>query len=98
MAPNSSITVEQTHLPILEYDLCQRVELFLRGRNRDFANIAVHDEEGVLHLTGQVPTYYLRQIALECAKRVAGARNVIDELRVPNRQAVKSCRRMEVAN
>lgn len=67
--------------------LCQRVELYLRKARREFANIQVQGGSGVIRLTGQLPTFHLRQLALECSKRVAGVRNVIDDLYVPERPA-----------
>jgi hypothetical protein len=48
------------------------------------ANRVIHPsiEHGVVTLTGQVPTYYDRQLAFHIVRRVAGVRLVRDELNV----------------
>ena len=39
-------------------------------------------DHGTVIVNGFVPTWYLRQIALECIKRVAGVTGVVDRIRV----------------
>lgn len=37
---------------------------------------------GIVILRGTVPTYYVRQLAIACAQRVAGVRSVVDEIQI----------------
>lgn len=61
-------------------DLAVRVELYLQRTRPELkgVNVAVH--HGFVHLSGVVTTFHLRQLALAAACRVAGVRQVIDEL------------------
>ncbi len=44
-------------------------------------------ERGVVLVQGRVPTYYLRQVAVECIKRLVGVSQVIDLIEVTDRPA-----------
>jgi osmotically-inducible protein OsmY len=39
-------------------------------------------DHGTVTVEGHVPTWYLRQIALECVRRVTGVVQVVDRIRV----------------
>lgn len=39
-------------------------------------------EKNVVRVEGQVPSFYLRQVALECIKRVPGVERIIDCMQV----------------
>ena len=54
----------------------------LAATRRNLAEVAVLVDEGQVFLSGRVPSYHLRQLAVERARRVAGVLHVIDELRV----------------
>lgn len=44
--------------------------------------LAIMIDHGTVTAEGSVPTWYLRQIALECIKRVPGVVGVVDRIRV----------------
>jgi osmotically-inducible protein OsmY len=54
----------------------------LTATRRDLGRIAVLVEGGKVCLRGCVPSYHLRQVAVERARRVSGVRNVVDEMHV----------------
>lgn len=64
-------------------DLLQRVKSYLHQRG--YANhraLEISAERSVVVVQGRLPTFYLRQIAVECIKRVAGVTHVIDLIKV----------------
>jgi len=64
-------------------DLLQRVKAFLHQRGYGpHKALELNAERGVLLVQGRVPTFYLRQIAVECIKRVAGVTQVVDAIEV----------------
>lgn len=44
--------------------------------------LRVHAKQGTVIVEGVLPTYYLRQLTLECIKRVPGVISVVDLTRV----------------
>ena len=63
-------------------DLAQRVRLYLaRVGHRTVENLKVEVHDGIVTLRGRVPSYYTRQLAIACAQRVAGVREVNDQIR-----------------
>jgi osmotically-inducible protein OsmY len=58
------------------------VALFLGAARPELAVISVQANDGIVELTGVVPSFYLRQLAIACARRVAGVREVIDHIHV----------------
>lgn len=64
-------------------DIERRVVAYLGSRNRrSFRRLNVESQDGVVTLTGQLGTYYERQVAQETARRVAGVLRVIDGIQV----------------
>ena len=64
-------------------DLLLRVKGFLHQRGYGpHRTLAITVERGVVLVRGRVPTYYLRQVAVECIKRVAGVTQLIDRIEV----------------
>lgn len=60
-------------------DLLQRVKSFLHQRGyASHRSLEISAERSVVAVQGRLPTFYLRQIAVECIKRVAGVTQVID--------------------
>lgn len=64
-------------------ELRQRVCLYLdhTGHYRT-RSLDVQAQEGKVTLRGKVPTYYVRQVAIACAQRVAGVRSVVDRIEI----------------
>ncbi len=54
---------------------------------RSLRDISCHEFDGVAHMHGSLPSYYAKQVAQEIAARVAGARQIINNIKVtlPNR-------------
>jgi hypothetical protein len=61
-------------------DLAVRVGLYLQHTRPELRGVNVAVQHGFVHLSGAVTTFHLRQLALAAACRVAGVRQVIDEL------------------
>ena len=63
-------------------NLERRVRLFIAATRPQFARICVQTECGTVRLSGQVASFYLRQLAIGAARRVAGVQRIIDEIEV----------------
>ncbi len=64
-------------------ELQRRVRAFLAGRHyQALRRLRIDVEEGAVVLSGTLPTFHQRQIAVECARHVAGVLRVIDRLNV----------------
>ena len=64
-------------------DLRRRVQLFLHNSNLPaLRHINIDVDGGCVVLSGQVQTYYERQLAHEFSRRVAGVLQVSDQLEV----------------
>jgi len=64
-------------------DLQRRVRAFLAGRHHQaLRRLRVDVEADAVVLSGTVPTFHQRQVAVECAKHVAGVLRVVDRLNV----------------
>ena len=60
-----------------------RVSSFLKSRHfESFGIIEVKVENGVVTLSGNVGSYYEKQVAISSVLRVAGVANVVDEITV----------------
>lgn len=67
----------------VDRDLRRRVRAFLQQRGYGLQKaLEIKAERGAVLVQGQVPTYYLRQIAVELIKRVAGVTRVVDLIQV----------------
>jgi osmotically-inducible protein OsmY len=49
----------------------------------ELARLGIRVDGGTVRLSGQVASFYLRQLALSAARRVAGVQCVVDEIEVP---------------
>ncbi len=45
-------------------------------------SLKIRADEGIVFVEGILPTWFMRQVALECIKRVAGVNGVIDRIQV----------------
>ena len=69
--------------------LAQRVRLYLAAQGRSvISRLKVSAENQSITLQGSTPTYFDRQLALACARRVAGVREIIDLISVQE-EAIK---------
>lgn len=66
-----------------DHDLLQQVKSFhYQPGYGPHKALEINAERGVVLVQGRVPTFYLRQIAVECINRVAGVTQVIDLIEV----------------
>jgi len=66
-----------------DLDLQRRVVNFLFSRKVPaLRRIAVEADNGVVTLRGQVPSFYQRQLCINCCSHVAGVNRVIDQVEV----------------
>lgn len=64
-------------------ELLQQVKSSLHHRGyRSVRTLEIQIERGIAVLQGRVPTFYMRQIAVECVKNVAGVTQIIDRIDV----------------
>jgi hypothetical protein len=64
-------------------ELLQQVKSSLHHRGyRSVRTLEIQIERGTAVLQGRVPTFYMRQIAVECVKRVTGVTQIIDRIDV----------------
>jgi len=71
-----------------DLDLESRVLNYLLGyRMPALRSIEVEARNGVVTLRGSVPTYYQKQLALNCCRRVAGVVELIEEVDVASYRA-----------
>lgn len=74
-------------------DLKRRIESFLAGRNLPgLRQLNVRVDDGVVLLSGRVRSFYEKQLANHCCRRVAGVLEVIDSVDVtdPTAQPAKA--------
>lgn len=78
--------MDSPHLaPTSEFDcdLQRRVHAFLADRHyQALRRLQIEVKDGVVLLSGTLPTFHQRQVALDCARHVAGVLRVIDRLNV----------------
>ena len=66
-----------------DLELARRVKLFLAHQPRPALRYLRVEARGeTVTLRGLVTTFYERQLALQCSRRVAGVRELIDEITV----------------
>lgn len=72
------------HLPsATDSDLQTRITSHLATRGYpSFRDLTVRVSKGVVTVDGRLPSYYVRQIAIETCRRVAGVMQVIDAIQV----------------
>ncbi len=66
-----------------DHELLQQVKSSLHHQGyRSSRTLEIQIERGTAVLQGRVPTFYMRQIAVECVKRVNGVTQIIDRSNV----------------
>lgn len=64
-------------------DLLRQIQTYLHGQHlAPLHNLTVEVAGDAVLIAGDVDTFYERQVAIECCKRVAGVRRVLDHIRV----------------
>jgi len=71
------------HDPLCNEELRQRVVLHLASCRPELCGLDAIVEDGTVTLRGELPTFFLRQLAFERARRVAGVRLLVDQIEVP---------------
>jgi hypothetical protein len=67
---------------VAEEELERRVRLYLVATRPELARLDVQVQGSAVVLTGRVGSFYLRQLALAAAQRVAGVQEVADAIEV----------------
>ena len=71
----------------------RRIKNFLQGRNPPaLRDLEVEVRNGAAVITGQVSTFYQKQLATSCCQRVAGVLSVLNEVRVTNSPGMPATR------
>jgi hypothetical protein len=65
-----------------EHDLARRVRLYLAAQRPELGKLLVEVEGESVRLAGPVRSFYVRQLALAVASRVAGVQHIVDEIEV----------------
>lgn len=64
-------------------DLKSRVTNYLLGyKMPSLRNIDIEADNGTVIVRGRVPTYYQKQLCINCSRRVAGVVRLIDQVEV----------------
>lgn len=64
-------------------ELLYQVKALLQQRGyRSIRTLEIRIKQGIAVVQGQVPTFYMRQIAVECIKCVGGVTKIIDRIDV----------------
>ena len=71
------------HDPMCNEELRQRVVLHLASCRPELSRVDVLAEDGTVILRGELSTFFLRQLAAERTRRVAGVRLLVDQIEVP---------------
>lgn len=67
-----------------DQDLQRRVVNYLVGRGiPNLRRIRVEADCGTVTLEGRVPSFYQKQLCINCSRRVAGVIELIDRIEVP---------------
>ena len=82
MAPAPQLGEPQIEDPLGNKELQQRVVLHLASCRPELCGIEVVVEDGAVTLRGELPTFFLRQVAIERTRRVAGVRSIVDRIEV----------------
>jgi osmotically-inducible protein OsmY len=80
--PQQRSAQDFTPMDAEDRELAARVRLYLGTTRPALASLGVDAACGCVYLRGQVGTFHLRQLAIAAARRVAGVRDVVDELTV----------------
>jgi osmotically-inducible protein OsmY len=94
------IALPQHSIDRASHELQDRVALFLQQRQVTLGGrVVVEAHRGVVTISGQLPTYYQRQLVHTFTRRVAGVVQVIDQIEVvgPPSPAVRHAVRAEHA-
>jgi len=70
------------HDPFSNEELRQRVVLHLAACRLEFCGLNAIAKDGTVTLRGELPTFFLRQLAIERTRRVAGVRLLVDRIEV----------------
>ena len=72
-------------------DVCTRVQTFLATRHYPaFRTLVVEVDNGTVTVSGQVHTYYEKQVALRSCQHVAGVLTMVDQIGVSSRKTEAS--------
>jgi osmotically-inducible protein OsmY len=92
------ITLPVQSIDTASQDLQQRVALHLQNRQLAYGGrVRVEARGGTVYLSGQVPTFYQRQLVYAATRRVAGVVRVMDELTVDDQETAQSYRGRVIA-
>ena len=83
MIQNAGIAKSLIHDSSSNKELRQWVVLHLASCRLEFCGLNAIAEDGTVTLRGELPTFFLRQLAIERTRRVAGVRRMVDEIEVP---------------
>lgn len=64
-------------------ELRQRILLHLAGCRPELQGLTVTVTNGSVTLAGELPTFFLRQLAIERTRHIAGVRLLVDHIDVP---------------
>lgn len=73
-----------TTFPVSDLGLVHRVQMAMNQKDQRLTSVVV-DATGpeIVHLSGRVRSFHLRQLAVSTARHVAGVRHVSDGIQVP---------------
>ncbi len=64
-------------------EVCKnRIQHLLNGARPEFRNLQITSDHGTVTVEGRVASFYLRQLAIQCCQKAAGAFRINDQLQV----------------
>ena len=62
-------------------EIRRRISTFLSSRHFSvFRNLNVEVDQGIVHVSGELDSFYSKQVALNSVQRVAGVMDLVDEI------------------
>ena len=79
-------------------EICQRVRKFLGSRHfPSFRRLGVAVKHGSVTISGQVCSFYEKQVAITSCQHVAGVLSLIDRIEVSDREFSRTSSRSQIA-
>jgi hypothetical protein len=83
MGSNLMSNEDAAFTPSETVDLLRRIQTYLHGQHlASLHHLTVEVAGDAVLIAGDVDSFYERQVAIECCKRVSGVRRVLDHIRV----------------
>lgn len=63
-------------------EICKRIRISLSAKRPELGRIEVRVDGGTVYLSGRLPSFHARQLAVTVARHVPGVHQIVDEIHV----------------